>query len=460
MNKCFIKKPKACGKNFLSGLFDINFFRKKGCSAFRNKKSIFFKYLDETLKKFDNFSFPRTEFWAPELSYKNLASLVEKQIKQTNDNNSKDNEIFISFKEGNGEISINLKKNMTLIEHKRNLAKKFPVKFNNVYLIYFDALSRNHFIRKLKESTKLIENLLYSNSQKNEFKNANAFQFFKYHSFNDYTEGNIFPLFYGNKRNPGNGISIVKFFNEKGFITAATHNSCNKEIFDWPSKKYNVTYSHFDHENVAMFCDPNFEDKNDKWSIIHGKCSVLRKCLYGKDSFDYNFEYISQFLEIYKNERKFFRLTIGDGHEATTEVIKYIDKSFCSFIEKILNHYFDDKTAIIIYSDHGAQIPGPYDILFYEEKRSEKYLALFILILPIKNNNYYSNIMFNQQQLITAYDIHDTLLDMINVNKNNYEAMEKHKGQSLFLKINGKERGCENYIGEISDDSCYCQNYV
>ena len=396
------------------------------------------------------------------MSYKNLAYLIEEKIKPVNNSNSKSNEVFISFKEDKGKITINLKKNETLINYKRSLAKKNPVKFNNVYMIYFDAVSRNHFIRKLKESRKLIEEILFSNRKKNDdLKKANAFQFFKYHSFNGHTEGNIFPLFYGNKRSNEIGISIVKFFNEKGFITAATHNSCNKEIFDWASiNSFNITYSYYDHENVAMFCDPNYEDKKNKWSVSNGKNSILRKCLYGKDSFDYTFEYITQFLEAYKNERKYFRITIGDGHEATTEVIKFIDKSFCSFIKKILENYFDDKTAIIILSDHGAHIPGPYDILLYEEKMTEEFLPLLLLIIPNKKRYNYSNILFNQQQLITAYDIHDTLLDMINVDKKNYEIMEQNKGQSLFIKINGKERSCKNYDEEISDTFCYCQNYA
>ena len=87
---------------------------------------------------------------------------------------------------------------------------------------------------------------------------------------------------------------ILKYFKAKGFITAAAHNSCNKEIFDWYNYKY-TSFSHYDHENVALFCDPNFEDKNDQWSIKKGKCSILRKCFYDRDSFDYNFEYILNF---------------------------------------------------------------------------------------------------------------------------------------------------------------------
>ena len=458
-NYCFIKKPKICAYDLLSGIFDVSYYRRKGCNGFNDKKEIFLKYLDTHLIKYNNFSYPRTEYWEPELSYKNLADLVEKNIYPANVSNSKNNEVFVSFQEGKGRIQINLKKNFSLIEQKRELAKKYYVKFNNVYLIYLDAVSRNNFIRKLKRTTKLIEKLLYSNKKREKkFKNLNAFQFFKYHNFNGATQGNIYPLFFGNNLFSHKGISIVKFFNERGFVTAAAHNSCNKEIYDWENFDKNITFDTYDHENVALFCDTNYEDKIEKWSIRKGKSTVLRRCFYGRDSFDYNFEYILQFLEAYKTERKFFRVSFGDGHEATTEVIKYIDYSLSLFIQKILDNYFDDKTSIILLSDHGAHIPGPYDILVYEEKIIENYLGLFIFIIPDNNNND-QNIFYNQQMMITTYDIHDTLLDMINVNKYKYNEMNSLMGQSIFLKINGTMRNCQKYKEYITDEFCVCINY-
>ena len=438
-NYCYIKKPKLCGYDLLSNLFDISYFMRKDCKGFNDKKERFLKYLNPDFKKFDNFSFPRTEYWDPKNSYRNLAKLVEQNMYIEKINNSENNEIFVSFKNEKGKINISLKKNKTLIKLKRKLSKKYSVKFNNIYMIYLDALSRNHFIRKLKKSTRLIEEILFTNKKKkSKYKKYNAFQFFKYHNFNGHTPGNIFPLLFGNERHSYKGISIVKFLNEKGFITAAAHNSCNKEIYDWHHMdkiSENTKFSNYDHENVAMFCDPNYEDKYDKWSIIKGKNSILRKCFYGKDSFDYNFEYIIQFLEAYKNERKFFRISFGDGHESTTEVIKYIDNSLFIFMQKILNNYFDDKTAIIILSDHGAHMPGPHDILFYQEKTIEKYLGLFLFILPNSGKFDLESILFNQQQLITTYDIHDTLLDMININKYDYKNMKLNAGQSIFLKL-------------------------
>lgn len=104
-------------------------------------------------------------------------------------------------------------------------------------------------------------------------------------------------------------------------------------------------------------------------------------------------------------------------------------------------------------------MPGPYDVLFYEEKIFEKFLGLLLIILPNSGKFNSENILYNQQQLITVYDIHDTLLDMININKYDYKNMNLNKGQSIFYKINGMKRNCEKYKGEITSEFCFCENY-
>lgn len=144
--------------------------------------------------------------------------------------NSENKEVFVSFKNDKGKIRIKLKKNESLIKEKRKIAQKFSVKFENVYIIYIDGISRINFMRKLKKSSRIIEKIIYREKNNEEFKIYNAFQFFKYHNFNGHTAGNIFPLFYGNQKSSNKGISLVKFFNERGFITAASHNSCNIAI--------------------------------------------------------------------------------------------------------------------------------------------------------------------------------------------------------------------------------------
>ena len=140
------------------------------------------------------------------------------------------------------------------------------------------------------------------------------------------------------------------------------------------------------------------------------------------------------------------------------EVVKYIDESLSNFLKIILEKYFDNKTLIIILSDHGAQLAGFHDIFFFKEKKTEKYLAMLFLILP-ENNYNKTALMINQQRFITPFDIHDTLLDMINVDTKNYPQMID-KGQSLFKEINGLKRFCSYYDNRIPKNMCFCKAYI
>ena len=88
----------------------------------------------------------------------------------------------------------------------------------------------------------------------------------------------------------------------------------------------------------------------------------------------------------------------------------------------------------------------------------EKYLGVLFIILKNNTNCDLSNILFNQQQMISLYDLHDTLLDMINIKNSDYEKNDKNKRQSLFIKINGKKRNCQTYKTEIKDN-CFCKDY-
>ena len=151
---------------------------------------------------------------------------------------------------------------------------------------------------------------------------------------------------------------------------------------------------------------------------------------------------------------------LGDGHEMTMEVVKYINNSLSEFLIHLLENYKDDSTSIIIISDHGAHLPSLVDAFFYEHKWMETFMGSLFLILSDNNIlNNYDNIYYNRQKFLTPFDIHDTLLDMINVNKYQYPQMDNEKGQSLFNKINGKERYCEKY-GKNLKTFCYCKNYI
>ena len=186
-DSCEFILPSHCGLGFFSGLFDISTLFKD-CKDKNDYKKTFLKYIDKNLSKYDKFYYPRTEYWPPKNTYFNLVEYIEKAITiddiyNSNETN-KDKEVAINFKNGKGSVEINIKKNESLIKERRKIAKLNPVKYDNIYILYLDAISRNHFRRKLKKTSNIIENMLYKKNDKNEkYKNFNAFQFFKYYNF-------------------------------------------------------------------------------------------------------------------------------------------------------------------------------------------------------------------------------------------------------------------------------------
>ena len=56
--------------------------------------------------------------------------------------------------------------------------------------------------------------------------------------------------------------------------------------------------------------------------------------------------------------------------------------------------------------------------------------------------------------MVTPYDIHDTMVDMIYGYEN--LKIKSRYGKSLFRNINGMERNCDNYEELIKSDLCRC----
>ena len=467
--KCYMIRPNICTMKFLDPFFDASNL-KGGCKGKWNTKKRFLKYLDKSLNEINHFFYPRIEFAPKKETYtEEIFNYVFKNIKGVKENpaEAENAEVFLDFENDIGKITINLKRNETLIQERRALAEKNEVKFDNVYIFYIDAISRNHFLKRMKKITSVLDDMLYSKKVQNlnnnenikneKYKRYNSYQFIKYQNMPGTTSPNMFPLFYGVPTMDPTGISLTKFFKEKGFITANTINSCYRDLFHWNYKYFqNKTIENFDHENMPMFCDTNFLDPRMIWAYQQGENSIFRKCIYGRDSYEYMFEYMTQFLEAYKDERKYMRMCFSDAHEATQNVIRHVDGPLYNFLNLILDKYSDNKTAIMFLSDHGGKLPGPYAVLFIEEWKFESELSSLFLILPENNNKYDKNIVLqNEKKFLSSYDVYSTLLDYINVDKSKLKGIRHEYGQSLLTNIDNMKRDCDT----VGVKDCYCHNY-
>ena len=162
------------------------------------------------------------------------------------------------------EIKINLKFNEELSLNRNQINNQDSLPKNNILFLYIDELSRTHFFRKMKYLSNFLSKF---NSNNNSF--FEAFQFMKYQSFkNDYYNSGIKTIFY--ETNPKikyakqNNFHILSLLKDMGYIAAQSANFCFKEFYPIDRElnffmKTNI--EEYDHENIAMFCDPFFMKK-------------------------------------------------------------------------------------------------------------------------------------------------------------------------------------------------------
>ena len=392
----------------------------------------------------------------------NLVDMDDKEQLNKLDDNQKP-EVIVDFSNNSyGKLEININHKDQLSQERKLLEKEHS---GNVLFLFMDNLSRVHFYRQYKKTNEFLKQFLtfkgYSNEIDKEQK-YHGFEFLKYQKFDGATLQNALPMFSGVYYSYENKmISIVKDFKKNGYITCNVQDICHKELMSiMPLRKY--TYIEFDHEYAAVNCEPNVYKPG--YGLFNGDNSVFRKCLYGKESFDYALEYGKKFWTTYKNNKRFLRIVSTYSHEYSYEKAKYTDNSLHDFIKELFETNLLKNATIFIAADHGFFLMGIYKIINSKDFPIETNLPLFILIVPDKKDltyeQQYSEIIKNQQTLITPFDIYYTLRYIIY--DKNYKKPplngNKNDGEYLFNYINPKERICKKY-DQMDKFTCQCINY-
>ena len=457
--------------DYYKGYFEFFEKQDKNCSLRDSnlEKKNFIKKLQRKNVNFDEtniFAFPLTNI---EKKYslnkiKNLDNQVNKDIYDfdsfdINSNRELKPEAILDFSKYNKykgkypELKINVNFNKALSEE-RKLLENTNSLFNNVFVIVLQSTSRAHFQRTFPKLSNFVKNFMkYSPFTE---KKLESYQFMKYHSFSQYSENNILPMFYGSSLKSKNGVNHIKYFKENGFITGHEIDMCQKELSPIKSKKKDKReYEEWDHENIAYLCDGNNIGVDDDFPDNNMK----ERCLYGNPVSYYMIKYARKFWEQYSENKKYFRMAFNYGYEKTGTTISYLDEVLYDFIFEFYDKKYFDNTALFIVSDHGNQKNGIYNILNNYEFELEKKMGIFILLLNGNNKKFEKNLINNQQIFLTPYDIHDTLIHIIYGDnndgfKNTYSV--NNKGNSVFLEINENERKWKKYDDWIDDNFCCC----
>ena len=463
---CSINIPKKkCLIDILSSYLDFSKYLNKNCSIRKEKEKYSLKDISN-LKNYTDIKrigFPITIGDEPEIKGKSamysdtLLTYVSNNLINMDDSNfinnlNKQPEVFVDFN-GNkfGKLLININYNESLSKEREKLDSN--KNSSNILFIFLDNMSRVHFYRQFKKTIKFIKNFLsydgFSNIENKDVK-YHGFEFLKYHKFDGATLNNAIPMFSGvYYDNNEKMISILKDIKNMGYITCNVQDICHIELMSIENME-NYSYIEFDHEYAAPNCDPNVYHYG--FGLFGGENGILRKCLYGKESFEHSLEYAKKFWVSYKNNKRFLRIVNTYGHEYSGEKAKYSDNSLYEFLIDLFYSNMLENTIIFLAGDHGFALMGVYEILKPNDWKIEKSLPIFLIIIPDKKNKtyeeQYSEIYKNQQNLITAFDIYYTIRHIIygEEYKYNLPFSSNKKGESLFKFIDSKERNCSKYL--------------
>ena len=458
---CKIIKPGTCYMDLLGSLFDFSKMANINCKKENNPT--FSDVLDNHVLYYDNefpdntsiLNYPKTNLM--DLYDKNDISIEKKIMSKVTGTYEKDlenSEVFLIRDKKHVNIEMNINKNTTLENERKKLSKN-NAKIKNIMVIYFDSLSRSHFHRKFSDFSSFLSDLP-------EISNGyyDSFEFFKYHTFgNEGINPTLLSMFLGKDsltyEKPTHIISHLK---KNGYITAQSANICSQNLNK--NNNINIINDKYDYENIAMFCDPFYNSVNTKNANVKGINASIKRCLYGKNTFEYVLDYGKLFWDTYPNNNKYLLLGFFDSSEKSGEVVKYMDNYLSEFLLDLINRGKFHKTALFIVSSSGELKMGVYNKLdsefFYEKNLASFFIVLHKIGLE---KELIQNIQLNQQNFVTAYDIHDSLLSVI------YDCYDEEcwkniqnknrRGKSVFNMINSKERDCEAYP-EINENDCYC----
>jgi len=443
---CKVFDGKFCFLSATDSWFDMpQLTRQESCSAYYGEQY----YNDVPYINWNLAGFPRTQefsyFDRDETRFPQMVLDNMIQITDTQDIEEKGLDVVLNHQGDKPKIEINIVRNKAVVQRSFFKERFRPRQsmVNNVLAIFVDSISRAHFHRKMKKTVKWLEKYYNSRTTTKE-----SFQFFRYHAVKHYTAGTMIPVYFGVPEYGARGVEITKTLKDQGFITAVTRNYCAPEHFDYKAKQYKkLTFEPFDHENTAMFCDPTFHLKGHPHSFFTGPYSSFRRCLYGRDTYEYNFEYGLKFWETYSDRPKFLELDFLDGHEMTGEVVSYMDEPLSQFLSEMDSKGYLEDTAIMLYSDHGLHLNFFYYVFNEASMYSELRLPTLFLVLPrnLSDSTPGNILRQNEQRLIGSFDLHNFLGNLVGGND------MSRRGKSLFESLS-ETRSCK----DIFSYQCVC----
>ena len=232
---------------------------------------------------------------------------------------------------------------------------------------------------------------------------------------------------------------IFRDFEQKGYATLFSEDSPHFASFNY---------------RLHGFRDPP-TDHFARPFWLEAENIIQKYCIGGRAAHNVSLEYLLSFLRAYKDKPKFSLITHAVISHQDLNPIGYVDDDLKSVLQTMESENLLKNTMLIIFGDHGIRFSGLRKTI---QGKLEERLPFISITLPEwfkeKYPDLYSNLVHNSKILTTPFDVYATFRHILSYP--GYPASEITTGQSLFSKIDGGNRTCEN--AGVEEHWCPCLN--
>lgn len=309
----------------------------------------------------------------------------------------------------------------------------------SVLILGLDAVSRLNFHRTMPRT---VEKLL----------NLNAVEMLGYNKVADNTFPNMIPVLTGmseaelskscwtGKKKPFDDCSFLwNNFSAAGFRTVLGEDACGMSIFNYLKSGFRNQPTDY---YLRPYCLASEKDIGNTHKLNADLCVGTRK------TFQNLLDYGKKIAEKFSRDSYFALFWQASLTHDFVTYPKFGDDSYLEFITKTHDDGLLNKTALIMMSDHGIRW-GSFRQT-YQGHVEESLPFVFILLPEWWRDKYpksWANLRRNSKSLTTPFDLHETLLHLLNMSETEDQDLRKFadkpstnsskiaRGLSWFLPI-------------------------
>ncbi|KAG8199204.1 hypothetical protein JTE90_016027 [Oedothorax gibbosus] len=310
----------------------------------------------------------------------------------------------------------------------------------NVIIVGIDSISKLNFVRYFQKTLGLLRD------------NFSSIELHGFVKVADNTYPNLIPFLTGRQRNNYKAKERrYGFYDDVDFVWKRYAAVGYRTLFaeDAPNMGAFVL-------NRRGFKNPPTDYYSRPYSVSVETMNIRHRshCIGSKLEMEVYFDYLKNFLATVENKPVFTFTFVARLTHDVFRYAGYADKPSYELISHLNDTGSLNKSLFIFFSDHGIRFG---DIRSTYIGKIEERMPFVFLLFPDwflkKYPSYAKNLEINRNRLSTPYDIHATLLHLLDIKRETFFTLH---GQSLLNEIS-PERTCEDAM--IAKHWCTCQSH-